>query len=250
MKTLGNRPEPVASLYVKSLPPWGPLRGIRDIFQKARATAPCCLIFEDVDSLISADVRSYFLNEVDGLEDNAGLLMLGSTNHRKIILAHTTSARFPLSCICVGCFEKDGYQLTDRSAVEQLDPGIAKRPSRFDRKYLFPLPSLSERIQYCEYWRSKLSSNSEIDFPNSLCAPIAKITEDFSFAYMKEAFVAALLALVVRRKKRSGDDPVILSRVEQMCLMDGDGWEKLPLWIEIKKQINLLRKELDTGHPN
>lgn len=37
--------------------------------------------------------------------------------------------------------------------VAKLDPGLAKRPSRFDRKYYFPLPVIAERIQYCEYWR-------------------------------------------------------------------------------------------------
>ena len=246
MKTLGDRSEPIASLYVKSLPIWNPAAGVRSVFQKARATAPCFLILEDVDSLISPGVRSYFLNEVDGLEDNAGILILGSTNHRKIILSHTPPARFPASCIRIWCFEKDGCQLADSSAVEQLDPGIAKRPSRFDRKYLFPLPSLSERIQYCEYWRSKLSSNAEIEFPRPLCAAIARITEDFSFAYMKEAFVAALLVLVRGRKEMSGCARVNESRVAKMCLGDDEEWEKLPLWIEIKKQIHLLRKELDT----
>ena len=43
--------------------------------------APCLLVLEDIDSLIDDDVRSYFLNEVDGLTDNDGLLILGTTNH-------------------------------------------------------------------------------------------------------------------------------------------------------------------------
>ena len=122
--------------------------------------------------------------------------------------------------------------------VERLDPGISKRPSRFDRKYLFPLPNLSERVQYSQYWRAKLSSNPEIEFPNRLCLAIAKITEDFSFAYMKEAFVAALLVLVVNRKTRSG------SRWSEEDA-DGDDPDDLPLWREIKKQVKNLRKELD-----
>jgi hypothetical protein len=43
--------------------------------------------------------------------------------------------------------------LTRVSAVDRLDAGISKRPSRFDRKYHFALPATPERIQYCEYWR-------------------------------------------------------------------------------------------------
>ena len=50
--------------------------GIRQVFQRARLEAPCLLVLEDLDSLINDDNRSFFLNEVDGLEDNDGLLMV------------------------------------------------------------------------------------------------------------------------------------------------------------------------------
>ena len=69
------------------------------VFAKARAEAPCVLILEDLDSLINDGNRSFFLNQLDGLEDNDGLLVIGSTNH-----------------------------------YDRLDPAITKRPSRFDRK--------------------------------------------------------------------------------------------------------------------
>jgi transitional endoplasmic reticulum ATPase len=146
----------------------GPEYGIRQIFLKARQMAPCLLIFEDIDSLVNVSVRSYFLNEVDGLESNHGILMIGSTNH-----------------------------------LERLDPGIAKRPSRFDRKYLFDVPTRGERVQYCEYWRNKLKDNKKIDFPKEMSARVADITADFSFAYMKEAFVAALLVIVAKSDARA-----------------------------------------------
>lgn len=58
-----------------SIYPVNPL-GIRWIFTKARQESPCLLIFEDLDSLITDMNRSFFLNEVDGLEDNDGLLMV------------------------------------------------------------------------------------------------------------------------------------------------------------------------------
>lgn len=50
--------------------------GIRHVFQRARLEAPCVLVLEDLDSLINDANRSFFLNEVDGLEDNDGLLMV------------------------------------------------------------------------------------------------------------------------------------------------------------------------------
>lgn len=162
MHTLSARPDPVPSLYVKSFDACqGPQSSIRSIFSHARTMAPCLLIFEDIDSLVTDQVRSYFLNEVDGLESNDGIIMIGSTNH-----------------------------------LEKLDPGISKRPSRFDRKYHFKLPAEPERVAYCEYWRSKLAKNASIDFPSSLCPAIAKLTDGFSFAYLKELFVTALLIIV------------------------------------------------------
>lgn len=142
MRTLSTREEPVPTLYVKSLSSFGgPESAIRQIFVRARAQAPCLLVFEDLDSLVTPRVRSYFLNEVDGLERNDGILIVGSTNHRECIALPTLTKK---------AFKR---QTLIDVAVDQLDPGIAKRPSRFDRKYFFPLPSEAERVAYCEYWR-------------------------------------------------------------------------------------------------
>jgi hypothetical protein len=93
--------------------------------------------------------------------------------------------------------------------VDLLDPGLSKRPSRFDRKYLFPMPSLADRTQYAQYWRNKLSSNPKIDFPEQVCPAIAGITDDFSFAYMKEAFVATLLMMAVGKRDGEGVEKIV-----------------------------------------
>ena len=45
----------------------GPEHGIRTIFSHARKHAPCMLILEDLDSMVTPKVRSYLLNELDGL---------------------------------------------------------------------------------------------------------------------------------------------------------------------------------------
>ncbi|KAG7005059.1 hypothetical protein G7Y79_00022g052800 [Physcia stellaris] len=211
MKTLSNRPQPVACLYVKSFSKFNAEYGIRRVFQKARETAPCLLIFEDVDSLVTPSSRSYFLNEIDGLEKNDGICMVGSTNHRMS------------SFVMVSGIKRTFI-------VDLLDPGLSKRPSRFDRKYLFPLPSLEQRVQYSEFWRHKLAKNdADIVFPREMSKSIADITHGFSFAYMKEAFVASLLRLITRKRIACGG---------------GDGFEDLPLWREIKRQVSTLREEL------
>jgi transitional endoplasmic reticulum ATPase len=176
MAELYTRPEPIPSLYVKSFETNCQTEqySIRQIFQQARSMAPCLLIFEDLDSLVSDDIRSYFLNEVDGLESNDGILMIGSTNH-----------------------------------LDKLDPAISKRPSRFDRKYHFKIPGEEERKAYVEYWRKKLLKNETVEFPEELCGVIAKLSEGFSFAYLKELFVMALLSLVRGFK---GDDFEIVDK--------------------------------------
>jgi len=133
---------------------------MRAVFSKARQTAPCVLILEDLDSLINERNRSFFLNELDGLEGNDGLLLMGTTNH-----------------------------------FDRLDPGLSSRPSRFDRKYLFDDPDLEERGLYAVYWQKKLKNNKAIAFPDSLVDEVAAATEAFSFAYLKEAFVSTLVIL-------------------------------------------------------
>ncbi|KAG7527272.1 hypothetical protein FFLO_07102 [Filobasidium floriforme] len=175
-------------LYVRSFHTYaGDEYGIKQVFERARREAPCLVVFEDIDSLITDNNRSFFLNEVDGLEDNDGLLMLATTNH-----------------------------------FDRLDPALSNRPSRFDRKYTFPDPNKSERRQYAVYWQDKLANNDRIKFPNKLLDEFAAKTDGFSFAYMKEAFVSALLILA------------------------GDETNDLTFPRELMAQVAALRKELDS----
>ncbi|KAF2877145.1 P-loop containing nucleoside triphosphate hydrolase protein [Massariosphaeria phaeospora] len=227
----GNPKLSVPTLYVRTLSSFaGPEYSLQAIFGKARAVAPCYLVFEDLDSIVSDRVRSYFLNEVDGLRSNDGILMVGSTNH-----------------------------------LDRLDPGISKRPSRFDRKYFFSDPNFDQRVQYAQFWQHKLKDNKDLDFPDKLCEAVAKITDKFSFAYMQEAFVASLLAIAVRgdkdkytseqetRRWAGPEDPMLdagrltwreLARSED----DYPDLKELELWIEIQKQVKILREEMDKSN--
>ncbi|KAI1154714.1 P-loop containing nucleoside triphosphate hydrolase protein [Nemania diffusa] len=210
--------DPIPTLYVRSLSSFnGPEYALMSIFQKARQFAPCYLVFEDLDSIVSDQVRSYFLNEVDGLKNNDGIFMIGSTNH-----------------------------------LERLDPGISKRPSRFDRKYFFPDPDLKQRIAYCKFWQKKLADNEDVEFPDKLCKAIAEITDKFSFAYMQEAFVAALLAIARRSQHegRYGEEPQARDADDGWLEVGGGGGDgdldELVLWVEIRKQIETLREGMES----
>lgn len=200
MHSLSRRTSPrVDTLYVKSLASFaGPQYSIQQIFNKARQSSPCLLIFEDIDSLITPGVRSYFLNAVDGLETNHGILMIGSTNH-----------------------------------IDQLDPGISRRPSRFDRKYEFADPNEHERVLYCRYWRRKLTAKGKVDFPEQICYEAAALTQGFSFAFLKEAFVAALLVIAADFETVGGGDGD-----------DDDDLKHNQFWQELRRQIENLRREM------
>ena len=208
MNALSSRPEPVPTLYVKSLAGCSnAFYAIREIFQKARHSAPCLLVFEDLDSLITDNVKSFFLNEVDGLEDNDGLMMIGSTNY-----------------------------------LERLDPGIAKRPGRFDRKYHFALPTKPERTDYCKFWRSKIAKNKKVEFPEDLCESIADITEGFSYAYLKEAFVTSLLSIVGSRRNPNKEN----SNTRDVN-GETSNLEKVLLGRVMKKQVETLEAEMEAA---
>lgn len=157
MHELLDRKHPIPTLYVKTAPF---TNDIRFVFAKAREQSPCMLILEDIETIVTPSTRSYFFNELDGLANNDGLLVVASTNY-----------------------------------LDRLDPGLTQRPSRFDRKYLFSLPNEHERTLYCEFWRKKLQSKPTIVFPEKLCPAMAHITGDFSFAFLQECFVATLLVL-------------------------------------------------------
>jgi transitional endoplasmic reticulum ATPase len=115
------------------------------------------------------------------------------------------------------------------SHLDRLDPGISKRPSRFDRKYLFPNPNEEQRVKYAKFWQAKLKDNKDVEFPDKMCEAVSLITDGFSFAYMQEAFVASLLALALSDKEEGHHDTDL---------------DKLPLWQQLKKHIKILRDEL------
>lgn len=69
MHTLLDRKDPIPTLYVKTAPM---TYDIRNVFTQARALAPCMLVLEDVETIVTPQTRSYFFNEMDGLENNDG----------------------------------------------------------------------------------------------------------------------------------------------------------------------------------
>ncbi len=137
-------------LYIKSL------NGIQQVFDRARRTSPCILVIEDLDLQLHPQMRSAFLNELDGFAANIGIVTLATTNH-----------------------------------PERLDPGILDRPSRFDRKYHFELPDVPERSSYIALWNASLKPALQLS-PEGI-SKMSELTVDFSFAYLKELFLSSMM---------------------------------------------------------
>ncbi|HEX5083688.1 MAG TPA: ATP-binding protein [Blastocatellia bacterium] len=129
---------------------------MRRVFTRARRNAPCLVVLEDLDALIEDQNRAFLLNELDGFADNDGVVVLASTNH-----------------------------------PEKLDQAILDRPSRFDRKYHFTLPGLPERIEYVQHWNRTLQPEMRLTDSESMA--IAECVDGFSFAFLKELFLSAMM---------------------------------------------------------
>jgi SpoVK/Ycf46/Vps4 family AAA+-type ATPase len=126
------------------------------VFARARTSTPCLLVLEDLDSMIDDKSRSFFLNELDGFESNTGVVVIGTTNH-----------------------------------PEKLDTAILDRPSRFDRKYRFDLPGPLERAEYMKLWNNRLQP--ELRISSVGINELVRITEWFSFAYLKELYLSSMM---------------------------------------------------------
>jgi DNA replication protein DnaC len=147
-----------------------------EVFQRARMTPPCLVVLEDLDSMIDDNNRSFLLNELDGFQANTGVVVLATTNH-----------------------------------PEKLDSSILDRPSRFDRKYYFQLPAETERLAYIAKWNEQLEP--ELRVSSAGAAGVVRQTEGFSFAYLKELFVASMVQWMSSGCNQSMDH-VILGQAE------------------------------------
>ncbi len=146
-----------------------------EVFQRARM-APCLVVLEDLDSMIDDTNRSCFLNELDGFQSNSGVAVLATTNH-----------------------------------PEKLDASILDRPSRFDRKYYFNLPAEAERLAYIRNWNAELQTDLQLSEKGA--TRIVSATDGFSFAYLKELFVASMVKWMSDGRSTSMDD-VLLAQTD------------------------------------
>jgi ATPase family associated with various cellular activities (AAA) len=162
---------------------------MRLVFERARMTTPCLVVFEDLDSMIDDKNRSFFLNELDGFETNTGVVVLATTNH-----------------------------------PDKLDPAILDRPSRFDRKYYFHLPAETERLGYIAVWNKELQS--ELSLSEGASWKVVQQTDGFSFAHLKELFLSSMMQWMATNQTACMEE-IILGQTDLLRAQIG-AQEKVP----------------------
>lgn len=132
--------------------------GIDMLFDLATETAPTILFLEDVDFYgigrnqgNNSYVLGEFLNKVDGLIENEGVLIIMTTNH-----------------------------------PELLDEAIKERPGRFDRIIKMELPKKEERRKMLSRFCKDLKVNDKINWEK-----IIEQTDKFTPALLKELIITA-----------------------------------------------------------
>ena len=113
---------------------------VRDLFKQAKEKSPCIIFIDEIDAIgkkrggnfAGNDEREQTLNqlltEMDGFEDNTGVIILAATNR-----------------------------------PESLDPALT-RPGRFDRQVPVSLPDLQGRIAILKVHAQKIKADPKIDY--------------------------------------------------------------------------------------
>ena len=114
---------------------------VRDLFKQAKEKAPCIVFIDEIDAIGQKrnsgayggnDEREQTLNqlltEMDGFEDNSGVVILAATNR-----------------------------------PESLDPALT-RPGRFDRRVPVELPDLAGRVAILKVHAKKVRTEEGIDY--------------------------------------------------------------------------------------
>ena len=152
-------------------------KGVREVFRKARAAAPCVIFFDEVDAIapkrksgesdsqVTERVVSQLLTEMDGLEELKGVVVLGATNRPDII---------------------------DEALL---------RPGRFDKLLRIPPPDKEGRVEILKIHTRKKPLAKDVDI-----AKLAELTEGYTGAELAAAANAAAIAAIKQYVKVHGKD--------------------------------------------
>ena len=138
---------------------------IKSCFEMARKLSPTLLIIEDIDTAGALDRRATdhpllgeFLQSMDGIVPNHGVITLATTNHSN-----------------------------------KIDPAIADRPGRFDRIIEVGMPGKEQRFHIFHHLLQKLdiSRNVTLDVKEKLAKSSEGLTGAWIRAIVQDSFILA-----------------------------------------------------------
>ncbi|KAH8678058.1 P-loop containing nucleoside triphosphate hydrolase protein [Xylariales sp. PMI_506] len=154
-------------------------RSVRQVFTRARSSAPCILFFDELDALVprrgdaiaesSARVVNMLLTELDGMDSRAGVYVIGATNR-----------------------------------PDMIDPAIL-RPGRLGTSIFVDLPDEDGRV---DILTTRIRYVLPDSTPEELASldPIARKCKGFSGADLENLHIAAAKAAVERGDATGGPE--------------------------------------------
>lgn len=115
---------------------------IRDIFDKARAAAPCVVFLDELDSIAKA--RGGSIGDAGGASDRVVNMLLTEMDGMSRFLIIFTLASFVANKLIAS--KKNVFVIGATNRPEQLDPALC-RPGRLDQLIYVPLPDEASRAQ-------------------------------------------------------------------------------------------------------
>jgi transitional endoplasmic reticulum ATPase len=168
-------------------------RALREVFKKARRTAPCILFFDTIDAIapkFGADqfgtdiyqrILSQLLREIDNLRDVKGVILLAATNR-----------------------------------PERIEPALL-RSGRFDYILPFTKPDAADRAAIMRLCCRRVPLTSDVDFED-----FAGRTEGFTGADIESLCKKATLSAIAEFQDGLRSAPLVVSRGDLMAVLDSD----------------------------
>lgn len=152
---------------------------VTQLFAAARALAPCIVFIEDMDlfgrdrslsSSINPRVLNEFLAMLDGAQENAGVVVMASTND-----------------------------------VVSMDEALINRPGRFDVKIEIPFPDAVDRLAMLNKFLTDFHAIHDDTVTKDIIETVIKMTDGLTGDYMKSLAKSTIIKAVASNGSQSVD---------------------------------------------
>ncbi len=193
-------------------------KAVREIFKKARQTAPCVLFFDEIDAImgsrgsrddtgVSQRIVNQFLAELDGMQTLQNVLVIGATNR-----------------------------------ADMLDAAVL-RPGRFDAVIFVPPPDTQARLEIFKVHTKKMPLGDDVDL-----GKLAEMTKGYSGADIEGLCREAAMTAVRKDWKAR---PVTMMHFEEALneTRPSLGSKDLERYLEVAESVKKRQPQKTEGLP-